>query len=83
MKDIICPARIEIRQLKVALYTILQRFEYHICINNVSVGKCLSHSTRQKVNNKNLQRQTTYGRHFQNLNVVAMATTDRDAWLVF
>ena len=31
---------------KVALYTILQRFEYHICINNVSVGKCLSHSTR-------------------------------------
>ena len=32
--------------IKVALYTILQRFEYHICINNVSVGKCLLHSTR-------------------------------------
>ena len=31
---------------KVALYTILQRFEYDICINNVSVGKCFSHSTR-------------------------------------
>ena len=34
------------RDFKVALYTILQRFEYHICVNNVSVGKCLSHSTR-------------------------------------
>ena len=33
-------------RIKVALYTILQRFEYHIYINNVSVGKCLSHSTR-------------------------------------
>ena len=33
-----------------------QRFEYQICLNNFSVGKCLSHSTRYKVNNKNLQR---------------------------
>ena len=32
--------------LKVALYTILQRFEYDICVNNVSAGDCLSHSTR-------------------------------------
>ena len=32
--------------LKVALNTILQRFEYHICIDNFSVGKCLSQSTR-------------------------------------
>ena len=31
---------------KVALYTILQRFEYDICINNFSLAKCLSHSTR-------------------------------------
>ena len=37
------------------LYTILQRFEYHICIINFSVGKCLSNSSRYKVNNKNQQ----------------------------
>ena len=30
---------------KVALCTILQRFEYHICINNFSVVNCLSHRT--------------------------------------
>ena len=42
-------------EVKVALYTTLQRFEYHIYINNFSVGKCLSHSTRYKVNNKNLE----------------------------
>ena len=35
-----------LRVFKVALYTILQRLEYDTCINNVSVGKCLSHSTR-------------------------------------
>ena len=29
---------------KVTLYTILQRFEHYICINNFSVGKCLSHN---------------------------------------
>ena len=69
--------------VKVALYTILQRFQYHICMNNFSVSECLSHTTRQKVNNKSLQRQTTCGRLFQKLNPVAMATTDRNAWLVF
>ena len=36
------------------LLGLLQKFEYHICINKFSVGKCLSHSTRYKVNNKNL-----------------------------
>jgi len=59
---------------------------YDICINNVfrwqmlaNVGK--SHSTRLKVNNI-LQCQTTYRRLFQNLNVVPVATTERDGWLV-
>ena len=28
-------------------------------------------------------RLHNYGRLFQNVNVVAVATTDRDAWLVF
>ena len=60
--------------IKVALYNILERFEYHICINIFSVGKCLSHSTRYKVNIKHLQRETTYGRLFQDPNVVALAT---------
>ena len=31
----------------------------------------------------NLMLTTTYGRLFQNLNVVAMATIDRYAWLYF
>ena len=31
---------------KVALYSIFQRFGYYNSINNFSVGKCLSHSTR-------------------------------------
>ena len=30
-----------------------------------------------------LERSATYGRLFQNPNVVAIATTDRDAWLFF
>ena len=60
-----------------------QRFEYQIGLNKFSVGKCLSHSTQYKVNNKNLQRSTTHKIIFQNLNVVATATADRDAWLVF
>ena len=63
--------------LKVAPYTILQRFEYYICINNFFIGKFLSRNDGQKVN-KNLQRQTTHVRLFQNLNVVAMVTTDID-----
>ena len=50
--------------LTVALYYILERFEYHICVNNFSVGKCLSHSTRYKVNIKHLQHETTYGKTF-------------------
>ena len=37
---------------KVVLSTILPRFEYDICINNFSVGKCLSDSSRYMVNNK-------------------------------
>ena len=49
----------------VALYSVLERFEYHISINNVSVGKCLSHSTRYI---KHLQRETTHGRLFQDPN---------------
>ena len=60
-----------------------ERFQYHICINNFSFGKCLSHSTRYKVNIKQLQRETTHGRLFQDTNVVVLATTGRDAWLVF
>ena len=68
---------------KVALYTNLKRFEYSICTKTFFVRKYLSHSTRYKVNNKTLQPYTTYGRLFQNPNDVAMATTDRDAWLVF
>ena len=32
--------------LKVALYSILQSFGYHISINNFFLGKFLSHSTR-------------------------------------
>ena len=47
----------QLRELKMALYyIILQRFKYHICITNFSVGKCLSRITHWKVNNKNLQR---------------------------
>ena len=60
--------------LKVALYYIVERFEYNICINNFSVGKCLSHSTQYKVNIKDLPRETKYGRLFQDQNVVALAT---------
>ena len=66
------------------LYILLYKgFDYHISINSFSVGKCISHSTRYKVNNKSLQRQTTYGRLLQNPSVVAMAITDRGACLVF
>lgn len=64
-------------------YTVLQRFEYQIFINNFPVDKCLSDSTRYKFNDKNLKRKTAYARLFKKPNVVAMATTDRDAWLVF
>ena len=64
---------------KVALYTILQRFEYHICIlNNFSAGKFLSQGAfgRRSI-------IKAYSARVQNPNDVAMATTDRDAWLVF
>ena len=44
-----------------------------------NVGKL--QSTRLKVNNKNRQCQTTCRRLFQNVNVVALRTTDRDACL--
>ena len=44
------------KSTEVALYTILQSFEYNSCINNCSIGKCLSHSTRYEVNNENIQR---------------------------
>ena len=47
------------------------------------VSICFSHSTGYKVKNKTLQCETTYGRLLQNPNVVALATTDRDAWPVF
>ena len=60
--------------IKVALYNVLERFENHIYITIFSVGKCLSHSTRYKVNIKHLQREPTYGRLFEDPNVVALAT---------
>ena len=46
------------------------------CFPLANVGK--SYSTRLKVNNNILRCQTTYRRLFENLNVVPMATTDRD-----
>ena len=56
-----------------------ERFEYYMCINNVFRWQMLAnHSTRLKVNNNILRFQTTYRRLFENLNVVPMATTDRD-----
>ena len=47
--------KIDQSTFKVALYTILQRFECHICLNNFSLGKCSPHSTLYRVNNKYLQ----------------------------
>ena len=40
------PSTTEISLLRNLVASQQQRFEYDICINNVSAGKCLSHSTR-------------------------------------
>ena len=50
------------------------------CFPLANVGK--SHSTQLKVSDNILQCRTTYQRLLHNLNVVPMATTDRDAWFV-
>ena len=63
---------------KVALYTILQRFEYHICIlNNFQ----LANFYHMALGRRSIIK--AYSARVQNPNDVAMATTDRDAWLVF
>ena len=66
-------------QHKVPLHSVL----FYIGIFFFAIGKCLSHGTQYEVNNKNLQRQTTYGRLSQKLNFVAMATAHGDAFLVY
>ena len=65
----------------VALSTILQRFVYHMYINIFLLANHITLGRRSIIKNYKLLSQTTYQRLFQNLNVVAMATTDRDAWL--
>ena len=71
---------------KLALYNNLYLkalYNYHMYINIFFFcwQMLANQNTWKKVNDKTLQSQTTYQRLFRKLNVVAMATTDRDAWL--
>ena len=77
---VFCQSAIKMK-LKIIINSILQSLGYYICINNFSLGKCLSLGRRSK--NIKLEPQTTSGRIFQDQNVVAMATTDRKGKLVF
>ena len=61
-----------------AQYTILQRFEDHICLNNFPVANVyhIAVGIGSIINTYSIEL-------FQNLSAFAMGTTDRDAWLVF
>ena len=59
--------------LKVALYTILQRSEYHICMHNFP----LANVYHKALGRRSIIKTYSVGRIFQNPNVVAMATIDR------